>query len=141
MTQKELGRRLGYEENSADVRIAQYESGRRTPKRETLIRIAEILEVNVKNFSSPGIATTEELMETLFWMDEEDRDLFHIFLLNDSEDEKVGITIKDRTMICYLQEWMEEKKKLDNNVITEEEYLEWKLHWPAEKRETEYKAV
>lgn len=141
MTQKELGRRLGYEENSADVRIAQYESGRRTPKRETLIRIAEILEVNVRNFSSPGIATTEELMETLFWMDEEDRELFHIFLLNDSEDEKVGITIKDRTMICYLQEWMEEKKKLDNNVITEEEYLEWKLHWPEEKRKTEYKAV
>ena len=26
ITQKELGRRLGYGENSADVRIAQYES-------------------------------------------------------------------------------------------------------------------
>ena len=45
ITQKELGRRLGYGENSADVRIAQYESGQRTPKQETLIRIAEILEV------------------------------------------------------------------------------------------------
>ena len=46
ITQKELGRRLGYGENSADVRIAQYESGQRTPKQETLIRIAEILEVD-----------------------------------------------------------------------------------------------
>ena len=50
ITQKELGRRLGYGESSADVRIAQYESGQRTPKQETLIRIAEILEVDVRNF-------------------------------------------------------------------------------------------
>ena len=47
---KELGHRLGYGENSADVRIAQYESGQRTPKQETLIRIAEISEVDVRNF-------------------------------------------------------------------------------------------
>ena len=84
ITQKELGCRLGYGENSADVRIAQYESGQRTPKQETLIRIAEILEVDVRNFLSPGIATMDELMETLFWMDEENRGLFHLFLLNDS---------------------------------------------------------
>ena len=75
ITQKELGRRLGYGENSADVRIAQYESGQRTPKQETLIRIAEILEVDVRNFLSPGIATMDELMETLFWMDEENSSL------------------------------------------------------------------
>lgn len=104
ITQKELGRRLGYGESSADVRIAQYESGQRTPKQETLIRIAEILEVDVRNFFSPGIATMDELMETLFWMDEEDRGLFHLFLVNDPESETVGITISDKTTICYLQE-------------------------------------
>lgn len=102
LTQKELGRRLGYGENSADVRIAQYESGQRTPKQETLIRIAEILEVDVRNFLSPGIATMDELMETLFWMDEENRGLFHLFLLNDSESETVGITMRDKKqcLIC-----------------------------------------
>ena len=102
ITQKELGRRLGYGESSADVRIAQYESGQRTPKQETLIRIAEILEVDVRNFLSPGIATMDELMETLFWMDEENRGLFHLFLLNDSESEMAGITkgIKKQCLIC-----------------------------------------
>ena len=99
ITQKELGRRLGYGESSADVRIAQYESGQRTPKQETLIRIAEILEVDVRNFLSPGIATMDELMETLFWMDEENRGLFHLFLLNDSESEIVGITMRDKKTI------------------------------------------
>jgi len=121
ITQKELGRRLGYGESSADVRIAQYESGQRTPKQETLIRIAEILEVDVRNFLSPGIATMDELMETLFWMD--------------------GITIRDKKTMSYLQEWMGKKQKLGDGRITEEEYLEWKLHWPENKRKTEYKTV
>lgn len=141
LTQKELGRRLGYGENSADVRIAQYERGQRTPKQETLIRIAEILEVDVRNFLSPGIATMDELMETLFWMDEENRGLFHLFLLNDSESETVGITIRDKKTMSYLQEWMGKKQKLGDGRITEEEYLEWKLHWPENKRKTEYKTV
>ncbi len=112
ITQKELGRRLGYGESSADVRIAQYESGQRTPKQETLIRIAEILEVDVRNFLSLGIATMDELMETLFWMDEENRGLFHLFLLNDSESETVGITMRDKKTMSYLQEWMGKKQKL-----------------------------
>ncbi len=94
------------------MRIAQYESGQRTPKQETLIRIAEILEVDVRNFLSPGIATMDELMETLFWMDEENRGLFHLFLLNDSESEIVGITMRDKKTMSYLQEWMGKKQKL-----------------------------
>ena len=32
MTQKELGMAVGLDEKSADIRIAQYESGTRTPK-------------------------------------------------------------------------------------------------------------
>ena len=112
ITQKELGRRLGYGENSADVRIAQYESGQRTPKQETLIRIAEILEVDVRNFLSPGITTLDELMETLFWMEEENRGLFHLFLLNDSDSEMAGITIRDKKTMSSLQEWMGKKQKL-----------------------------
>ena len=46
MTQKELGMRLGCPENSADVRIAQYETGQRRPKKERLEAIAKVLEVN-----------------------------------------------------------------------------------------------
>lgn len=33
LTQRELGLKLGYEERNADVRVAQYESGYRVPKR------------------------------------------------------------------------------------------------------------
>ena len=37
LTQRELGLKLGYEERNADVRVAQYESGSRTPKTDKTI--------------------------------------------------------------------------------------------------------
>ena len=36
MTQKELGIAVGFDEKNADIRIAQYEAGTRTPKPELL---------------------------------------------------------------------------------------------------------
>ena len=46
MTQRELGLAVGFDEKSADVRIAQYESNVRTPKEELLRKIAAVLDVN-----------------------------------------------------------------------------------------------
>lgn len=46
MTQKQLGIALGFCEANADVRIAQYESGKRTPRKNLLERIAFIFDVS-----------------------------------------------------------------------------------------------
>ena len=50
LTQRELGLKLGYEERNADVRVAQYESGYRVPKNDTLMEIARILNVKLYKF-------------------------------------------------------------------------------------------
>ena len=41
LTQKELGLAVGFDEESADIRIAQYESNTRTPKEKVVINIAD----------------------------------------------------------------------------------------------------
>ena len=46
MTMKELGMAVGFDENSADVRIAQYENNSRKPKEELFKKIAKALDVN-----------------------------------------------------------------------------------------------
>lgn len=51
MTQKELGILLGYPEKQADVRIAQYEKNTRTPRRDTVQKLAEVLNVSPVVFS------------------------------------------------------------------------------------------
>ena len=45
MTQKYLGMALGFPEKSADVRLAQYETGSRTPQADLTAAMAEILDV------------------------------------------------------------------------------------------------
>ena len=50
MTQKELGLSVGFLPVSADVRIAQYESGSRSPKEPMLNALAAALERN-RNFA------------------------------------------------------------------------------------------
>ena len=66
MTQKELGIAIGFEEKSADIRIAQYESNTRTPKEELLHKIAEVLDVNYRSLYEPTLYAAEDVMYTLF---------------------------------------------------------------------------
>ena len=44
MKLKELGRKMGFPEKSADVRMAQYEAETRTPKAELTAALANALE-------------------------------------------------------------------------------------------------
>ncbi len=48
MTQKYLGMALGFPEKSADVRLAQYENGSRTPKADVTAALAQVLDVSPK---------------------------------------------------------------------------------------------
>ena len=57
MTQKYLGQQLGFPERSADVRLAQYETGTRTPKEDLTNQIASILDVSPAALAVPDIDT------------------------------------------------------------------------------------
>ena len=55
MTQKYLGLQVGFPEKSADVRLAQYETGARTPKAELTASLADVLGVSPQALSVPDI--------------------------------------------------------------------------------------
>ena len=71
MTQKALGVAVGFPESSADVRIAQYESGARTPKQELLCRLAAALGVSPSQLTVPRIKNSEELCSLLAALEDE----------------------------------------------------------------------
>ena len=77
LIQRELGIKLGYQEQNADVRVADY----RVPKKDTLMEIAKILNVNYNNFIIEAPGCTEDIMQTFFWFDEDNRNIFHLFQL------------------------------------------------------------
>lgn len=68
MTQKELGLALGFSQSTADIRIAQYESGARAPKAHLLKRIASVLEVDLIVLTINIPETEEEWGAIRYWI-------------------------------------------------------------------------
>ena len=70
MTQKYLGQVVGFPEKTADIRMAQYESGSRTPKAELTENLASALGVSPLALSVPDIDSYLGLMHTLFTLED-----------------------------------------------------------------------
>ena len=133
MTQRELGLAVGFDENSADVRIAQYESGTRTPKEDMLAKIAKELDVNICSLSEPTLYTAEDLMFALFELDEHYGIHLHE-ITNEYTSElprkQIGVSFNRKLLNDFMSEWFIRKQELAEGKITKEEYQEWKLNWP-----------
>lgn len=57
LTQEQLGRLIGLPDNSADVRITQYESGSRKPKGDVIKALAEVFGISPFALSISDIET------------------------------------------------------------------------------------
>ena len=151
LTQKELGIKIGFDEKSADNRIAQYETNYRVPKKDLLKKIAKVLNVNPNNFLGAVSGSAEDIMLTFFWMDEENRGMINLFPLiknqkkpgtlsdtavhyNDSDawpaHSPIGMYLDYGIVDNYIKKWSTKKEELKNGKITNNDYLEWKLNWP-----------
>ena len=132
LTQKEFGKLIGFDEKTADIRVAQYESGTRTPKEELLQKMAEVLDVNYRSLYEPALYAVEDIMYTLFELDEHYTTIGH-----DVPDEEypesnhLAVQFKSNLLDSFLKEWQQRKKDLADGVISKVEYTEWKLNWPA----------
>ena len=71
MTQKALGMAVGFSAESADIRIAQYESGTRKPKRSMICLLAQALGVSPSALAVPRIQSAEELCSLLIALEDE----------------------------------------------------------------------
>lgn len=71
MTQKALGIAAGFPPETADIRIAQYESGARTPKHALFCALAEALGVSSSALDIPRIKSREALNQLLLALEDE----------------------------------------------------------------------
>ena len=70
MTQKYLGQLMGFPEKSTDVRLAQYETGARTPKTDLTASLANALYISLLALFVPDIDSYLGLMYTLFTLED-----------------------------------------------------------------------
>ena len=130
MTQKYLGMALGFPEKSADVRLAQYETGSRTPKADLTAALAEVLDVSPHALSVPDIDSYVGLMHTLFTL--EDR----YGLMVETGENGVSLRVdprkgKDAAELSeMLVAWAEQAEKYRNGEINREDYDKWRYNYP-----------
>lgn len=129
MTQKELGVAVGFPERSADVRIAQYESGTRSPKEDMIARIADVLHVKPSAISNTNSNAYINLMYNLF--DMENTFGIHIDQIDGELCLRLDRTHRDYVRIFDMMlEWYEERKKGGTSFDAGNAYEEWKLNYP-----------
>lgn len=132
MTQKWLGQAVGFLEKTADVRMAQYESGSRTPKEELVKALANVLEVSPLALSIPDIDSNLGFIHTLFAIEdihgvraEKHGDEVHIVFDGSKPN-------TDRSVFQMLSAWADQAEKYRNGEISKEQYDRWRYTFPAE---------
>ena len=144
MTQKHLGQVVGFPKKTADIRMAQYESGSRTPKADLVKQLADALDVSAEVLNVPNIDSYTGLMHTLFALE----DLYGFKI--DRLDGEICIRINRQNgstfakMTGLLEPWEEMAQKYRNGEISRKEYDQWRYRYPrseAKRNETERRAM
>ena len=122
---------VGFPERSADVRLAQYETGTRKPKAELTAALAQALDVSPHALDVPDIDSYIGLMHTLFTLE-----ALYGLTVSESADGEICLKVdtskgKDaHELRKMLYAWKEQADKLSSEEISKDKYDEWRYHYP-----------
>lgn len=130
MTQKFLGMQVGFPEKSADVRLAQYETGTRTPKADMTAALADALDVSPQALAVPDIDSYVGLMHTLFTLE----DRYGLEICESDGEVHLRVNVfkgKDASQLHeMLCAWRQATAMLKAGEITQAEYDRWRYRYP-----------
>ena len=138
MTQKYLGTVVGFPEKTADIRMAQYESGSRTPKADLTNKLAEVFEISPQALSVPDIDSYIGLMHTLFTLE----DRYGLTIEKTENGVSICADPKKGTDAAELSEmlnaWAEQSEKYHNGDINRDEYDKWRYNYPKYDKTSDF---
>ncbi len=135
MTQKWLGTAVGFSPKTADIRLAQYESGSRTPKKDMVNALANYLNISPMALDIPDIDTDFGLIHTLFRIEDsrgvkvkeyKREEEIHIIF------QKASSHLEDLFLFEILSTWASEAEKYRNGKIAKEQYDQWRYRFPED---------
>lgn len=120
-TQAQLGKVVGL----SDVRIRQYEIGNRIPKENMIQELAKALDCNYRSIYEPSLYAAEDVMYTLFELDEHyDMNLYEVANPDDPTEKHIAVGFDYSLLDDFLSNWKKKKEDLASGKITKEEYFE-----------------
>lgn len=141
MTQKFLGMQVGFPEKTADIRMAQYESGSRTPKVDLTNNLANVFDISTSALTVPDIDSYNGLMHTLFTLE----DCYGLTV--DTGENGVSLRVDPRKgrdaaeLSKMLTAWAEQAEKYRNGEINRENYDKWRYNYPKYDETSSYVKV
>ena len=130
MTQKYLGMLVGFPEKTADIRMAQYEAGTRTPKEDLTKSLAAALDVSHLALDTPNIDSYLGLMHTLFTLE----DRYGLTVEQEGGNTHLRFDAKRGPDAAVIQElvtsWGDFAEKYRAGSISREEYDRWRYNYP-----------
>ena len=133
MTQKQIGIAVGFPEKTADIRVAQYESGSRSPKEDLTEKFAELLDVSPAALDVPDIESYVGIMHTLFTLEDlyglkiDEVDGEPVIRLNKSAPEY-------RKMVEMFLAWQKQAQMWRDGKITKQDYDQWRYKYPEHNK-------
>ena len=141
MTQKYLGTVVGFPEKTADIRMAQYESGSRTPKADLTNKLAEVFGISPQALSIPDIDSYIGLMHTLFTLE----DRYGLTIEKTENGVSMYADPKKGTDAAELSEmlnaWADQSEKYHNGDINRDDYDKWRYNYPKYDETSRYVKV
>ncbi|SCY41096.1 Transcriptional regulator, contains XRE-family HTH domain [Ruminococcus sp. YE282] len=130
MTQKYLGCLVGFPEKTADIRMAQYESGTRSPKADLTNKLAEVFGISPDALNVPDIDSYIGLMHTLFTLE----DIYGLTI--EKRDGEIIMRVdpfnsrEAQNLLDELHVWCAEREKYRNGEISKDDYDKWRYNYP-----------
>ena len=135
MTQKEFGKALGFSQETADVRVAQYEKEDRIPKEELVKDMSRALRVSPGALRVPDIDSPEGILHTLFALE----DLYGIQVIPDNGEIQLRIPAQRKNELKEFTEevrvWEEKFEQFQYGEISEEKYKDWQHNFNGLSKE------
>lgn len=128
LTMKQLGTKINIPERQADVRISQYESDHKTPRKDIIEKLANILDVNEFALDTPDLTTNYGAIFTMF-------EYYYTYGLHPVKiDGKIYLeldkNIADSSFIKDINEWYDTYESFQSGDITKEQFIDWMLKYP-----------
>ncbi|WP_409968054.1 helix-turn-helix transcriptional regulator [Bengtsoniella intestinalis] len=132
MTQQELGCEIGFSENTADVRIAQYEGDCRKPKKKMIGELAQTLAVHPQAISPLEVETRTGLAHTLFLLEDmyglTVSELDGILCLQLSNPD----TDDGEFLSRFFDDWLDQREAVISCEIDTAEYNDWRYNYHSD---------
>ena len=129
LNRRNLGVKIGFPEKSADVRMAQYELGVRTPRAEITDALAKALDVSTYALTVPDIDSLVGVAHTLFALE----DLYGLTVKQTDDGvclrPNIRKTLKAVELNRFLVEWRKAAGKLENGEMNKTEYDQWRYNY------------